>query len=121
MLCVASHIMKYHIIVKEKRDWTSCEMLLQGIPELISYREINEVLTQFIVVHSLFKSFQNTAINDTSPLLSSWRYGTFWWILQTNESHLIGQLSKLIFLGHDFQHLSFLLNSSLFCFSSRCI
>ena len=89
MLCVASH---YHeipdiisdqreLIVKEKRDWTSCEMLLQGIPELISYREINEVLTQIIAVHSLFESFQNTAINDTSPLLSSWRYGKFWWIL----------------------------------------
>ena len=85
MLCVASH---YHeiadiisdqreFIVKEKKDWTSCEMLLQGIPELICYREINEVLTQIITVHSLFKSFQNTAINDTSPLLSSWRYGTF--------------------------------------------
>ena len=85
MLCVASH---YHeipdiisdqreFIVKEKRDWTSCEMLLQGIPELISYREINEVLTQIIAVHSLFKSFQNTAINDTSPLLPSWRYGKF--------------------------------------------
>ena len=27
----------------------------------------------------------------------------------------------LIFLGHDFQYLSVLLNSFLFCFSSRCI
>ena len=70
MLCVASH---YHeipdiifdqreFIVKEKNDWTSCEMLLQGIAELISYREINEVLSQIIAVHSLFESFQNTAI-----------------------------------------------------------
>ena len=50
---------------------------LDNIPELISYREINEVLTQIIAVHSLFNSFQNTAINDTSPLLSSWRYGKF--------------------------------------------
>ena len=89
MLCVASH---YHeipdiisdqreLIVKEKRDWTSCEMLLQGTPELISCREINEMLTQIIAVHRLFKSFQNTAINDTSPSLSSWRCGKFWWIL----------------------------------------
>ena len=84
MLCVASH---YHeipdiisdqreFIIKEKRDWTS-----RGIPELIIYREINEVLTQIIAVHSLFKSFQNTTFNDTSPLLSSWRYGKFWWIM----------------------------------------
>ena len=84
MLCVASH---YHeipdiisdqkeFIINEKRDWTSCD-----IPELIIYLEINEVLTQIIAVHSLFKSFQNTAINDTSPLLSSWRYGKFWWIM----------------------------------------
>ena len=84
MLCVASH---YHeipdiisdqreFIIIEKRDWTSC-----GIPELIIYREINEALTQIIAVHSLFKSFQNTAIDDTSPLLSSWRYGKFWWIM----------------------------------------
>ena len=79
MLCVASHyheipdIISYQreFIIKEKRDCTSC-----GIPELIIYREINEVLTQIIAVHSLFKSFQNTAINDTSPLLSSSRYGS---------------------------------------------
>ena len=83
MLCVASY---YHeipdiisdqreFIIKEKRDWTS-----RGIPELIIYREINEVLTQIIAVHSLFKSFLNTTF-DTSPLLSSWRYGKFWWIM----------------------------------------
>ena len=85
MLCVASHYNEIpdiifdqrELIVKEKRDWKSCEMLLQGTPELVSYREINEVLTQIIAVHSLFKSFQNTVINDTSPLLSSWRYGKF--------------------------------------------
>ena len=84
MLCVASH---YHeipdiisdqreLIIKEKRDSIS-----RGILELIIYREIDEVLTQIIAVHSLFKSFQNTTFNDTSPLLSSWRYGKFRWIM----------------------------------------
>ena len=84
MLCVASH---YHeipdiisdqreFIIEEKRDWTS-----HGIPELIIYREIDEVLTQIIAVHSLFKSFENTTFNDTSLFLSSWRYGKFWWIM----------------------------------------
>ena len=71
-------IMKYPTSypIKEKRDWTS-----RGIPELIIYREIDEVLTQIIAVHSLFKSFQNTTFNDTSPLLSSWRYEKFRWIM----------------------------------------
>ena len=84
MLCVASH---YHeildiisdqreVIIDEKRDWTS-----RGIPELIIYREIDEALTQIIAVHSLFKFFQNTTFNHTSPSLSSWRYGKFWWIM----------------------------------------
>ena len=32
-------------------------MLIDGIPQLPSSQQINEVLTQ---IHSLFKSFQNT-------------------------------------------------------------
>ena len=48
-------------------------MLIEGIPELTSCREINEVLTQIIATHSLFKSFQNTVIDDTAFLLPSWR------------------------------------------------
>ena len=84
MLCVASHCHEIpditsdqrEFIIKEKKEWISL-----GIPELIIYREINEVLTQIIAVHSLLKSFQNTTFNDTSPLLSSWRYGKFWRIM----------------------------------------
>ena len=38
-------------------------MLIEGIPELTSCREINEVLTQIIAIHSLFKSFQNIVID----------------------------------------------------------
>ena len=32
------------------------------------------------------------------------------------KSHLMGKLSKLEFLGYDFQHFSFLLDSFRFCF-----
>ena len=53
MLCVASH---YHeipdiiseqraLIVKEERDWTSCEMLLQGIIKRIEVRTRLAVFT----------------------------------------------------------------------------
>ena len=36
---------------------TSCKMFIEGIPELTSYREINEMLIQIIAIHSLFKLF----------------------------------------------------------------
>ena len=49
------------------------KMLIEGIPELTSYREINKMLTQVIAVHSLFNSFQNTLIDDTAFLLPIWR------------------------------------------------
>ena len=102
---------------KEKRDLTSCKMLIEGIPELTSCREINEMLTQIIAIHSLFKSFQN----------SDWRYCLFVTQLEImesfgvsceeKESHLMGKLSKLGFVGYDFQHFSFFfLKSFRFCF-----
>ena len=98
-------------------------MLLQGIPELISYREINEVLTQIIAVHSLFKSFQNTAIMRLMILPLCYQVGDMESSVDiVNKGEPSDRPTvKTYFLGHDFQHLSFLLNSFLFCFSSRCI
>ena len=39
----------------QKRDFTSCKMLIEGIPESTSCQEINKMLTQIIAIHSLFK------------------------------------------------------------------
>ena len=82
MLCVANHHYEIPDIMirservpcqETKKDLTSCKMLIEGIPELTSCREINEVLIQIVAIHSLFKSFQNTVIDDTALLLPSWR------------------------------------------------
>ena len=59
----------------------------------------NEVLTQIIAVHSLFKSFQNTAINDTSPLLSSWRYGKFCGSCKQRRAIWYANCQNLFFFG----------------------
>ena len=92
-------------------------MFIEGIPELTSCREINEVLTQIIAIHSLFKSFQNTVIDDTCLFVIQLEIMESSGVsCKEKENHLIGKLSKLAFLGYDFQHFSFLLYSFRFLF-----
>ena len=62
-------------------------------------------------------AFQNTVTDDAAFLLPSQRLMECSDVsCKKKKSHLMGKLSKLAFLGYDFQHSSFLLNSFCFCF-----
>ena len=119
-ICVANHhyeipdiMIRSERVPCQKKDLTSCKMLIEGIPELTRCREKNEMLTQIIAIHSLFKSFQNTVIDDSAFLLPSWK------IMESSSvscEEKDANCQNLLFLGMIFDILAFYLTVFAFVF-----